>query len=131
MSHSAANIHASVRQGLTLVELVIVMVVSGIIFVTIPPLMLYGVKTLVFLPRALMVNQAAGEILDAMTEGSYTQMSLAAPRVWGLRYAIRVAPTNPNHIWTAEDARLGYYDMERRQIRLVLNFGTITQWEHS
>ena len=43
----------------TLVELVIVLIVSGILFVTTPVLIFHGVKTLVFLPKALAVARIA------------------------------------------------------------------------
>lgn len=111
------------RLGLTLVELVIVIVLGGIVFATTPRLVLQGVKTMVFLPRALAVNQAAAEIEHQIIEGGFSTMpastgslilcgttfffSPATTLGNGLRYAIGCGPSQPA-IWLAEPNRIGF-----------------------
>src|SRR3990167_6976393 len=62
-------------RGVTLVELVIVIVVSVIVFAAAPVLIFYGVKTLVFLPKALAANDAATEVLHQMIEGGFSTLT--------------------------------------------------------
>ena len=105
-----ANDRRVSRLGLTLVELILVMVVSGILFVVSPPLLSHGVKTLVFLPNALAANNVALEVTHQLTEGGFS--TLQATPVLGLRCAIRTVPTGDTVVrpalWLAETNRLGF-----------------------
>ena len=79
-------------RGVTLVELVLVMVVSGILFVATPPLMFQGVQTMVFLPRALAVNEAGTEAMHQIVEGGFSTLA-GQTTVRGLRFAVRRSST--------------------------------------
>src|SRR3989338_10857052 len=80
-------------RGVTLVELVIVIVVSVIVFAAAPVLIFYGVKTLVFLPKALAANEAATEVLHQLIEGGFSTLSGRTSPIRGLRFAILTVPT--------------------------------------
>lgn len=95
--------------GLTLVELVIVMAVTGILAVAASPLVFQGVNAFVFLPRAQVVNQVAMEIVHAIGEGSHS--SFNGQMIRGLRVAAREVTTSWTQqpaIWLAESDRIGY-----------------------
>ena len=95
--------------GLTLVELAVVISVSGILFVATPPLVLQGVHTFVFLPRAQAANQVAMEILHAAMEGSHSTLSgLGGQTIRGLRFAVRQPSPAQPAIWLAENERIGF-----------------------
>ena len=94
------------RQGLTLVELVIVMVVSGIVALIAPSLLFHGVKTMVFLPKALTVNDAATEVMHQIAEGGFSTLA-GQTTVRGVRFAVRRSATEPA-LWLAEDDRVGF-----------------------
>ncbi len=106
-------------KGLTLVELVIVMVVSGILFVTTPLLVFHGVKTLVFLPKALAVNEAAMEVLHQMVEGGFSTLS-GQTTLRGLRFAVRRSATDPA-LWLAEASRVGFLSADGQYVLLRLD----------
>ena len=94
-------------QGLTLVELVVAISISGVLAMTVPPLVFQGAQTLVFLPRAQLSNQTALELLHAMTEGNFSTLTNQTLR--GLRFAARQAtPSAQPAVWLAEDFRIGY-----------------------
>jgi len=88
-----------------LVELVIVLVVSAILFITTPILIFHGVKTLVFLPKALAVNDTATEVLHQIVEGGFSTLP-GQTGVPGVRFARRIG-TEPA-IWDSQTTRLGY-----------------------
>ena len=111
------------RQGLTLVELVIVLVLTGILFVTTPILVFHGVKTLVFLPKALAVNEAAMEALHQMVEGGFSTLS-GQTTVRGLRFAVRRSATEPA-IWLAETTRIGFVTSDNQYVLLWLDNETV------
>ena len=109
--------------GVTLVELVIVMVVTGILFVTTPPLLFHGVKTMVFLPKALAVNHVATEVLHQIVEGGFSILQTTPAR--GLRFANRTLPTGGSSvqpaIWLAEDKRIGFLTADGQYILIRLD----------
>ncbi len=111
------------RRSVTLVELVIVMAVSGVLCVLIPQLMFYGVRTLVFLPKALAVNQVADEILQQAVEGEIS--TVTGQRIFGLRFTGR--PTNPAQpaIWLAEAERLGSINSGTQSVLIRLDQGQV------
>lgn len=101
----------SVR-GVTLVELVLVLVISGILFVATPPLMFHGVQTMVFLPRALAVNEAGTEAMQQIVEGGFSTLPGQSAPVRGLRFASGAVPTGAAAaqpaLWLAEPDRIGF-----------------------
>lgn len=101
------NKPSGLLNGLTLVELVIVMTLVGILAILTPPLVFYGVKSMVFLPRALAVNQAAGEALHQLVEGGFSTLSGQTIPIRGLRLAVRRSATEPA-LWLAENDRVGF-----------------------
>ncbi len=116
------------EQGLTLVELVIVMAVSSILFVMIPPLVFQGVKTLVFLPRALAVNQVADEVLHQTIEGGFS--TLTSSPVKGLRFAGRAFGPSQSAIWLAQPNQVGYLyaiNSGNQTVLIRLNQGMVTR----
>ena len=115
------------RQGsaLTLVELIIVMVVSGILFVTTPPLVFHGVKTLVFLPRALAVNQTASEALHQIVEGGFSILA-GQTTIRGLRFAVRRSTAEPA-LWLAEDNRIGFRNSDGQDVLIRWDSSTPNQ----
>ncbi len=103
--------HRRYENGLTLVELVIVITVTSILALASPPLVLQGVQSFVYLPRAEATHRVATEILQTITEGSYSTLaSIAGQPVRGLRLAARQVNTSAAQaaIWLAEDNRIGY-----------------------
>ncbi len=113
----------STRNGFTLVELVIVMVVSGILFIATPPLVLYGVKTLVFLPNALAVNQATQEIMHQVIEGGFTTLA-GQSTIRGLRCAVRRSAGEPA-LWFAQGTSLGFLNSDGQRVVIRLDNGII------
>lgn len=93
-------------RGLTLVELAIVLGLSGILAMTIPPLVLQGTQVFVFLPKSQWVNQAGLEILHACIEGSHS--SLTSQTLYGLRFAANQSSPPEPAIWLAEAERIGF-----------------------
>ena len=107
------------RHAVTLVELVIIMVVSGILFVTTPILVFHGVKTLVFLPKALVVNQVATEVLHQVVEGGFSTLA-GQPTVRGLRFAVRRSAAEPA-LWLAETTRIGFLTSSGQNVLVRLD----------
>src|SRR3989338_4198546 len=105
MSSSAANHHQAATRAATLVELVIVIVVTSIVFLVTPILLFHGVKTLVFLPKALAVNDTATEVLHQIVEGGFSTLP-GQTSVPGVRFARRIG-TEPA-IWDSQVTQLGY-----------------------
>jgi len=101
------------EDAVTLVELVIVLVVSGILCVMTPILIFHGVKTLVYLPKALAVNEAAMEALHQMVEGGFS--TLSGQTVRGLRFAVRRSATEPA-LWLAETDRIGFLTSDGQRV---------------
>jgi len=112
-----------VSRGVTLVELVLVMVVSAILFVTTPILIFHGVKTLVFLPKALAANTVANEAMTQVVEGGFSTLQSAPVR--GLRCAIRTVPTGDSSlqpaIWLAEASRIGFLTSDGQRVLIRLD----------
>ncbi|MBI4003442.1 MAG: hypothetical protein HY353_00295 [Candidatus Omnitrophica bacterium] len=104
------------RNAATLVELVIVIVVSAILFLVTPILVFHGVKTLVFLPKALAANDAATEVLHQVIEGGFSTLT-GQPTVRGLRFAVRRSATEPA-LWLAEASRIGFRTADGQSILL-------------
>ena len=96
------------RLGVTLVELALVIVLTGILAATVPIIVLHGVRASVFLPKSLATNHVAAEILHAVVEGG--QSTLQPEPVLGLRYAAReqLRRFPDPAIWLAEESRIGY-----------------------
>ena len=112
-----------VSRGVTLVELVLVMVVSAILFVTTPILIFHGVKTLVFLPKALAANTVGNEAMTQVVEGGFSTLQSAPVR--GLRCAIRTVPTGGSSlqpaIWLAEVSRIGFLTSDGQYVLIRLD----------
>ena len=101
------------------------MMVSGIIFVMVPPLVMYGVKTLVFLPRALLVDQVTGEVLDQVVEGNWSILS-GQTRIRGLRFSVRRSAIEPA-IWLAEDSRVGFRNANGQNVLIRWDSSVVNQ----
>lgn len=110
--------------GVTLTELVIVLVVGGIIFLSTPPLVLHGVKTFVFLPRALATNDVAGEVLHQMIEGGFSTLP-GLTTVRGLRFA--VPGGGQAAIWNTSPSQLGYRTSDTQCVVIRLTAGVVTR----
>ena len=108
-------------------ELVVVMVVTAILFVTTPSLVLQGVNTMVFLPRALATNYVATEAMHQMVEGGISSLP-GHPLIQGLRFAAQAVPTGGNAIrpaiWLAESDRLGYLAGDGQYVLLRFDAST-------
>ena len=111
--------HRYKQQGFTLIELVIVMVVSGILFVVTPPLLFHGVKTLVFMPRAVAVNQAAAEVMHQLVEGGFSILA-GQTTVRGPRFAVGRGTGVPA-IWLTEANRIGFLTSDGQYVLLRLD----------
>jgi len=116
--------HSLGSAAVTLVELVIVMVVSGILFVATPILVFHGVKTLVFLPKALAVNQVATEVLHQVVEGGVSHLS--GQTVRGLRFTVRRSATEPA-LWLAEASRIGFRTSDGQTVLVRLDSSVVNQ----
>jgi len=114
MSHNR-----SASAAITLVELVIVIVLSSIVFAVTPILMFHGVKTMVFLPKALAVNQAATEAMHQVVEGGFSTLA-GQPTVRGLRFAVRRSGTDPA-LWLAEANRIGFLTSGGQRVLIRLD----------
>jgi len=115
------------RQALTLIELILIMVLSGIVFVASPILLSHGVKTLVYLPKALAVNHAATEVLHQLVEGGFSTLS-GQPTVRGLRLAVRRSATEPA-LWLAEAGRIGFHTADGQRVLIWLDDETVVDPE--
>lgn len=93
-------------RGLTLVELALVIGLVGILAISVPPLVLQGSRSFMFLPRSQLVNRTALEVIHACVEGSFS--TLTGQALPGLRYAARQSSPLQNAIWIAEDQRVGF-----------------------
>ncbi|MDP3704239.1 MAG: hypothetical protein Q8R78_07620 [Candidatus Omnitrophota bacterium] len=111
--------------GFTLVELALVIVVSGIVFATVPVLIFHGVKTLVFLPKALAVNEAATEVLHQVVEGGFSILA-GQTTVRGLRFAVRRSSTEPA-LWLAEASRIGFRTSDGQTVLVRLDSSVLNQ----
>ena len=111
--------------GLTLVELVLVIGLSAILFVIAPPLVFYGVKTTVFLPNAMAVNDAAGEVTHQLIEGGTSH--LGGQRVLGLRFAGRPVGWTQPVVWLAEQNRIGYITSGNQMVLVRLDQSIVQQ----
>lgn len=105
--------------GFTLVELVLVIVVSAIVFATAPILMFHGVKTLVFLPKALATNGVATEVMHQIVEGGFSTLA-AQTTIPGLRFAVRRSATEPA-LWLAETSRVGFLTSDGQRVLIRLD----------
>ena len=85
MSRSSAQ-----RRGVTLVELVVVIIVMGFLAVGSAEVVRKFFKMIFYLPNQAKVSQAAGELLESLVEISPTMIT-GAPSPWllGLRFARR------------------------------------------
>lgn len=110
-------------RGFTLVEFVIVIVVTGVVALTVPSLIFHGVKTMVFLPRALAVNNAAGEVMHQVIEGGYSTLA-GQTTVRGLRFAVRRSATEPA-LWVAQGSQIGYRTPEGQLVLIRRDGNTI------
>lgn len=123
MSPSAADREQAATRAATLVELVIVVVVTSIVFLVTPILVFHGVKTLVFLPKALAVNHAATEVLHQMVEGGFS--TLQSTPVRGLRFANRTLPFGGNTvqpaIWNAQPSQVGFRTSDTECVTIQLS----------
>jgi|GEM_PF-2438895 len=106
MLPSAGSADRGDSHGLTLVELVITIAVSGILAGVVPPLILQGVQSLVFLPRALVVDQAAVEIMHQLVEGGFSTLT-GQTTIPGLRFATKRNASEPA-LWLADTTRIGF-----------------------
>ena len=114
----------NLRVGLTLVELVIVLAISGIISVMTPILMWHGVKALVFLPRALTVNHVATEVAHQIIEGGVSTLT-GYPTIRGLRFAARRSST-ATAIWYAAANEIGFLNADGQYVVMRFDSGSGT-----
>ena len=112
--------------GLTIVELVLVIGLSAILFVIAPPLVFHGVKTMVFLPNAMMVNDVADEVMHQIVEGGVSN-KLAGQRILGLRVAGRPVGWTQPVIWLAESNRIGYITAGNQVVLIRLDASVASQ----
>ena len=113
------------QDAVTLVELVIVLVVSGILFFTTPILIFHGVKTLVFLPKALAVNQTAMEILHQVVEGGFSTLP-GQTTIPGLRFAVQRISTE-RALWLAEADRIGFRTSDGQSVLIRWDSSVVNQ----
>lgn len=111
------------RRGLTLIELVLVMAVSGILALMTPLLMFHGVKTLVFLPRALAANQVATEIMHQIAEGGWSTLPGQSAPVRGLRLAVRGATQEA--VWHHQPTQVGFRTSDDQCVFIQLASGVM------
>ena len=113
------------RRGVTLVELVLVIVVSAILFLVTPVLLFHGVKTLVFLPKALAVNNVATEVLHQAIEGGFSTLA-GQTTVRGLKFAVRRSGTEPA-LWLAEAGRIGFRTSDGQTVLVRLDSSVLNE----
>ena len=111
------NSHA---RGVTLVELVIVMGIMVILALTVPIIIFRGVGTMVLLPRAIAVNDAATEAIHQVVEGGWSTLPGQTAPVRGLRFAVRRSSTEAA-LWLAEAGRIGFRTSDGQFIVLRLD----------
>ena len=111
-------------RGLTLVELVLVMAITSILALMTPLLMFYGVKTMVFMPKALAVNQVASEILQQTIEGGWS--SLTGQTVRGLRFAVR--DTSEAAVWQRQANQVGFRTSDNQCVLIQLSSGVLRRF---
>lgn len=123
MSSLAPDTRRFPTRAITLVELVLVIVVSSLVLLVTPILLFHGVKTLVFLPKALAVNEAAGEVLHQAIEGGFSTLT-GQPAVRGLRFAVRRSATEPA-LWLTQASSVGFLTSENQCVFIRLDGGVI------
>ena len=117
---SAPGCPSDALLGLTLVELVLVMTISAIVFAATPPLVLQGVRTMVFLPKAIATNQVAMEVVQQVIEGGFSTLPGQASPIRGLRFAVGQGAGKPA-IWLAEAGRIGFLTSDGRSVLIRLD----------
>ena len=106
-------------------ELIIVMVVTGIIALITPVLLFHGVKAIVFLPRAVTVNHAATEVMHQVIEGGYSIL-VGQTTIRGLRFAVKRSATEPA-LWLIEDDRVGFRTSDGQSVVIRWDSTTVNQ----
>ncbi len=106
-------------RGMTLVELIVVMAIIGVLAVVSAPMMTHGVKTLVFLPKALLVNHTATEVMHQIIEGGPSSAGTQVQPIRGLRHATRYG-TDPA-IWCATPGLILFRTSDHRCVMLSLS----------
>ncbi len=99
------------------------MLLSGILFAMIPPLLLQGVRAMVFLPNALAADQVAAEALHQLVEGGFSTLPGQSAPVRGLRFAAGQGASLPA-LWLAEDARVGFRTSDNQAVLIRLDSGS-------
>ena len=105
--------------GMTLIELIVVMAIIGVLAVVSAPMITHGVKTLVFLPKALLVNHTATEVMHQMIEGGPSSAGTQVQPIRGLRDAARYG-TEPA-IWCASPGLMLFRTSDHRCVMLSLS----------
>ncbi len=99
---------------MTLVEMIVTLVLSGLLLTASPALLRYGVETFVWLPKAVAVDRVAAEAVQQLSEGGAALAAVLGsgspygegPEVRGLRHASRTGAA-AQAIWLAEAERVG------------------------
>ena len=120
MSSSAADPLRPPPRGFSLVELVLVIALSAVLFAVTPPLLFHGVKTMVFLPKALAVNEAASELMQQLVDGGFSTLPAQTAPVRGLRFAVGRGAGAPA-LWLAEAGRIGFLTSDGQYVVIRLD----------
>ncbi len=128
--YTCSPVHESVlagrcQGGWTLPELVLVLVIAGVLFALVPPIILFGVRTLVFVPKAVATDHVAAEVMQQLIEGGFSTLPGQADPIRGLRFAIRRVPLGGTGLqpalWLTEDVRVGYVSSDGQLVLVRLN----------
>ena len=100
------------RRGISVIELIAAITVVSALLAATTPLLLYGVRTFVFLPRALAADDVATEVMRQLIEGGFSTLPGQTAPVGGLRFASRAVPIGEDAIrpalWLTESSRVGF-----------------------
>lgn len=106
------------RGGVTLVELVLVIGLVGVLIVTVLPLAWQGTRTFLFLPRSQVAAHVAMEALQAVIEGSYSELP-SQEAIRGLRYSARGSA--PVAVWYATNSDVAYMTSTNERVLIRLD----------
>ncbi len=115
---SAVDRRRETQHAFTLVELILLIVVGGILFATTPRLVSQGVRTMVWLPRALAVNQVAGELEHQIIEGGFSTLT-GQTTIRGLRFAVKTGTQSA--LWFVRPDRIGFLNADGQYVVVRLD----------
>lgn len=118
------------REGLALVELLLTLLLTGILAGGSVGLLGHFLRTLFYLPKAVVAYQVATDVLQQIVEGGPSGLGVGAfygPQnvIGGLRYAVRGSAAGEGAIWLALPDQIGFRTSARQCVAVRLAGGVM------